>query len=87
MSDLSVGVFKMTFLNALNSFPPVKKKYIRANHFKFVNKDLSKTMMQRTKLRNKFVKQKTTETRLAYNKQRNICVSILCKAKRSYLKI
>ena len=41
-------------------------------------------MMLRTKLRNKFLKQKTTETRSAYNKQRNICVSILRKAKRSY---
>ena len=41
-------------------------------------------MMLRTKLRNKFLKQKTTETRSAYNKQRNIYVSILRKAKRSY---
>ena len=84
MSDLSVDVFKMIFLNALNSFAPVKKKYLRANHSKFVNKELSKAMMLRTKLRNKFLKQKTTETRSAYNKQRNICVSIPRKAKRSY---
>ena len=84
MSDLSVDVFKMTFLNALNSFAPVKKKYLRANHSKFVNKELSEAMMLRTKLRNKFYKQKTTETRSAYNKQRNICISILRKAKRSY---
>ena len=41
-------------------------------------------MMLRIKLRNKFLKQKRTETRSAYNKQRNICVSILRKAKRSY---
>ena len=41
-------------------------------------------MMLRTKLRNKFLKQKTTETKSGYNKQRNICVSILRKAKRSY---
>ena len=84
MSDLSVDVFKMTFLNALNSFAPVKEKYLRANHSKFVNKELSKAIMLRTKLRNKFLKQKTTETRSGYNKQRNICVSILRKAKRSY---
>ena len=38
--------------------------------------------MLRIKLRNKFLKQKTTETRLAYNKQINICVSILHRAKR-----
>ena len=37
-SDLSVYVFKITFLNALNSFAPARKKYLRANHFKFVNK-------------------------------------------------
>ena len=84
VSDLSVDLFKMTFLNALNSFAPVKKKYLRANHSKFVNKELSKAVMLRTKLRNKFLKEKTTETRSGYNKQRNICVSILRKAKRSY---
>ena len=37
-SDLSVYVFKITFLNALNSFAPARKKYLRTNHFKFVNK-------------------------------------------------
>ena len=84
MSDLSVDVFKMTFLKALNSFAPVKKKYIRANHSKFINKELSKSMMLRTNLRNKFLKQKTTETRSSYNKQRNICISVLRKTKRSY---
>ena len=65
MSDLSVDVFKMIFLNILNSFARVRKKYFRANHSKFVNKDFNKTMMQRTELRNKFLKQKTTESKLA----------------------
>ena len=59
MSDLSVDVFEITFLNALNSFAPVKKKYLRANNTKLVNKELSKAMMLRTKLRNKSLKQKT----------------------------
>ena len=40
-------------------------------------------MVLRTKLRNKFLQQKETETRSSYNKQRNICVSILPKTKRS----
>ena len=38
MSDLSVDVFKMTFLNALNSFAPVRKKYLRGNHSKSLAK-------------------------------------------------
>ena len=49
MSDLSVDVFKMTFLNALNNFAPVKKKYLRANHSTIVNKELIKAIMQQTK--------------------------------------
>ena len=44
-------------------------------------------MMQKLKLRNKFLKQKTKETRLVYNKQIDICVSISDKAKRSFFEI
>ena len=70
MSDLSVDVFKLTFLNALNSFAPVKKKYFCGNHSKFVNKELSKTMMLRAKLHNKFLKQKRQKLdRLTTNKE------------------
>ena len=64
MSELRVDVFKMTFLNALSSFTPVRKKYVSANHYKLVKKELIEAIMQRTKLRNKFLRQKTTETRL-----------------------
>ena len=68
-SDLSVEFFKMLFLNPLNKFAPVRKKYLRANHCKFVSKELSKSLMHRTKLRNEFIREKTTQARLAYNKQ------------------
>ena len=47
----------MTYLNACNSFGSVMKKYLRVNHSKFVNKEVSKAMMLSTKLRNKFLKQ------------------------------
>ena len=42
MSDLIVEVFKIIFLNDLNIFAPIRKKYLRANHSKFVNKELTK---------------------------------------------
>ena len=38
--DITVDIFKMTFLNVLNKFTPLKKKYLRANHSRFVNKEL-----------------------------------------------
>ena len=70
MSDLSVDVFKMTFLNALNSFAPVKKKYLRANHSKFVNKELSKAMMLRTNCVINFLNKKQQKLdRLTTNKE------------------
>ena len=40
--------------------------------------------MLRTKLRNQFLKKRTLEKKTKYNKQRNICVSPVKKAKRIY---
>ena len=42
--------------------------------------------MLRTKLRNQFCKKRTLEARTKNNKQRNICVSFVKKAKRNYYK-
>ena len=40
--------------------------------------------MQRTRLRNIYLKQLSEATKVAYNQQRNKCVTILKKSKRSY---
>ena len=45
--DITVDIFKMTFLNVPNKFALLKKKYQRANHSRFVNKELNKAIMQR----------------------------------------
>ena len=49
-----------------------------------MNKVLSKAIMQRTKLRNKFQKDPSAENKFSYNKQRNWCVSLLWKEKKKY---
>ena len=74
----------MTFLNVLNKFAPLEKKYLRANHSRFVNKELDKEIMQRSRLRNELIKDKARAARIAYKKQRNVCVSILLKSKKCY---
>ena len=51
-----------------------------------MTKSLRKKMMLGSRLRNKFlktVKTKTEESKQLYNKQRNLCVTILRKAKRN----
>ena len=82
--DITVDIFKMKFLNVLNKSAPLKKKYLRANHSRFVNKELNKATMQRSRLRNEYLKDKTRTARIAYKKQRNVCVSILRKSKKRY---
>ena len=40
--------------------------------------------MHRSRFRNKFLRERTDESKTAYKKQRNICVSLLLKTKRDY---
>ena len=49
-----------------------------------MTKAFSRAVMQRTRLRNKFLKNPSEENKLLYNKQRNFCVSLLRKEKREY---
>ena len=74
----------MTSWNVLNKFAPLKKKYLRAHHSRFVNKELNKAIMQRARFPNEYLKDKTRAVRITYKKQRNVCVSILLKSKKCY---
>ena len=49
-----------------------------------MNKTLSKAIMLRANLKNKFFKNKSNENKTNYVKQRNHCVSVLRKTKREY---
>ena len=68
-------------MDTLNSFHPIKKKYARANQMPFTTKNLSKEIMTRSKLRNKYLKHKTEENRFLCIQQRNKYVSLLRKTK------
>ena len=45
---------------------------------------LSKAILKRSKLHNRFLKEKSEASRKAYNIQRNYCVNLLKKTKREY---
>ena len=64
-------------LRALDECAPNKKKYIRANNSLFMNRNILKAIMIHSRLRNKFLRNKTPENRFAYNQQRNFCVSLI----------
>ena len=69
---------------ALDKTALLKQKYIRANNSPFMNKTISRKIMKRTRMRNKFLRERTEANRMAYNIQRNYCVSLIRKTKRDY---
>ena len=70
--------------STLDQHAPRKQKYARGNHMPFMNKTLSKEIMKRTKLRHKFLKERTDEIKKRYALQRHYCVSLLKKTKKKY---
>ena len=73
VSELDIATLRKIFIEILNKFVTLKKKFIRPNHSKFVTKELSKAIMLRSKLRNQFLKTKSQESKMKHNKQRNLC--------------
>ena len=71
-------------VNILNKHAPRKKRHARGNQMPFFTKELSKEIMNRSRLRNKYLKNKNEENRAIYVKQRNYCVSLLRKSKKKY---
>ena len=49
-----------------------------------MNKILQKAIMNRSRLLNRYRKEKTEATRSAYKKQRDVCVKVLRKTKKEY---
>ena len=68
----------------LSTIPKEKKKYIRGNNKPFNTKVLSKPIMEKSSLRNTFLKNPTVGNKLGYTKQRNFSVSLLRIVKRQY---
>ena len=76
LQTISLGLF--------NKLAPLKKKTLRNNKSSFTTKEVGKAIMTRSRLRNKFLKIKSQECKQAYNKQRNLCVTMVRKAKKNY---
>ena len=49
-----------------------------------MNKEISKAIMSRARLRNRFLRTRCIGDKEAYNKQRNYCVSLVRKTKQQY---
>ena len=83
---LTFDDFNEHFMKLLDWHAPMKEKTVRGNNAPFMSKKLSQEIMHRSKLKNIFNKLPTEENKEMYKKQRNFCVSLLRKEKKSYYK-
>ena len=79
--------FLNIFIEILNKHAPMKQKYLRANQWRLMTKNLHKAIIKRSRLTNKFLSDKTEISRKGNKKQRNFCVNLLKKAKKNILQI
>ena len=66
-NDLEFDQFKAALIEAIQRHVPIKKRYVQANQAPFINKKINKKIMQRSRLRNKFLNTKSDTDRKAYN--------------------
>ena len=57
---------------------------LRANHVPYMTKALRKAIMKTSKLKSKYVKNKTNENLKSYKKQRNFCSKLYKKERKKY---
>ena len=86
LNQISNDEYVSLVMEIFNRHAPLKKRYVRANDCPFITKELRKEHMKRSRLRNKYLKEKSDESARAYKIQRNKCVSLLKKAKKAHYK-
>ena len=83
-NDLEFDIFKAVLNQAIQKHAPIKQRYVRPNQAPFINKTINKDIMKRSRLRNKFLNTKSDIDRKAYNKQCNLCVSLIRWEKKNF---
>ena len=78
VEKLSEGIsnyksFETTFIEVLNKYAPLRKKFLRANHASYITKALRKVIMGRSQLETKYLKANTQTNLKLYKKHKNFC--------------
>ena len=84
LDEKRLDAFSEICSDVLDKHAPQRKRYLRSNHKPFMNNEISKAIMTRTRLRNRFLKNRSNRNRDLFRQQRNSCVSLLRKSKKDY---
>ena len=77
------SMFTTIFQNVFNNHAPLKQKKVRGNFAHFMTKDLSKTIMNKSKTRNRYLKWPSRKKFLAMKSAKN-CKNLIKTNKKSY---
>ena len=80
----SYSNFEDIFLNCLNRHVPLKKRVIRANEVPYMTKALRKAIATRSRLENRYYRNKTANSKTAYKKQKNYVSRLYKKERKKY---
>ena len=69
-------------VTSIDQFAPIKTKKVRGNHNPLMRKDLSKAIMNRSRIKNVYNKNPTPENRKRFKRQRNYCTFLKIKYKK-----
>ena len=83
-SNTNYDNFQSILIRVLNTHAPLKKAYLRGNNSPFMNKQLRKMIMDRSRCKNNYFKNRTVENWEKYRKLRNECVKLTKNVKREY---
>ena len=84
LKEINLEDFENIFMYILDKHAPIKYKYLRANDSPFMTKKLRKEVMQRSKLKNIYNREKSNASNKAYKRQRNRCTKLFREAKKVY---
>ena len=82
--DITYNQFEKIFIEQIDKHAPMKEKYVRANNTPFMNNILSKAIMNRSRLQNRFIKNPNATNQYNYKRQRNYVVNLLRREKKKY---
>ena len=74
-NDKGFEKFCNIIMKVLNKHAPRKKKIVRGNKIPLMTKNLSKEMMKRSRLRNRFLKDESRKQNAMYTKRELLCIS------------
>ena len=80
-SVLDFESFYLAFKTTLDQFAPLKQKVVRSNNQLFMTKTFRKAIMKRSRLQNKFIKERNSKNWSSYKQQRNYCSNLLKESK------